>query len=362
VKILFASGTMGGGGAERVVSILANEFVARGLEVSILVVWGNSVYELDPRIRLLKLYEEAEFKSSVSNKIARRLVYYPRLVGRLRAERPDIIIPVHGGGWNGKLVLLAKLLGIRVIAAEHINHRVKSGEVLRQLERRMAYRLADALTVLTRSDFAHYNAYLPRVHLLPNPVGFPIISHRPTRSRTVLAAGRLNSWHHKGFDNLLQVFAMVAPMHTEWRLQIAGTGDDGLRYLTQLAQELGIANRVDFLGFRKDIDRLMRESSIFVVSSRYEGFSMVLVEAMSQGCACVSFDCESGPSDIIHHEVDGLLIRDQDNLAMSAALDQLMSDKALRERLSTAALQKARKFAADAIVDRWLDLLKLTSH
>jgi hypothetical protein len=122
MKILFASGNMQGGGAQRFVSILANELVARDFNVSILVVRGDSDYELDPRVRLLPLYEEAAFKLSVSNKIARRLAYFPRLIGCLRAERPDAIIPVHGGGWNGKFVLFAKLLAIRVIVSEQISH------------------------------------------------------------------------------------------------------------------------------------------------------------------------------------------------------------------------------------------------
>ena len=254
MKVMFASGNMEGGGAQRVVSILANEMVARGLDVSILVVRCGSAYDLDQRVRLAPLYEEEEFKSSVSNKIGRRLVYFWRAIDCLRAERPDVIIPVHGGGWTGQYVLFAKLLGIPVIAAEHISHTVKSHEIVRRLERRLVYRLADAMTVLTRSDLAYYGAYLPRAHLLPNPVGFPVNAERHDRGRTILAAGSLNRWFHKGFDNLLKVFAMVAPTHTEWRLQIAGAGDDGLRHLTQLAAELGIADRVDFPGFRRDID------------------------------------------------------------------------------------------------------------
>jgi len=83
---------------------------------------------------------------------------------------------------------------------------------------------------------------------------------------------------------------------------------------------------------------------------------MVLLEAMSQGCACVSFDCESGPSDIINDEVDGLLVADQDNRAMAAVLERLISDTGLRERLSVAAREKAKQFAAATIADRWIDL------
>lgn len=356
MRVLFASASMSGGGAERVVSILANELVKRGISVGILVVRGASVYALDERVRLLPVYQEQEITTSIANKVARRFSFWTRLFSLVKAFRPDVIIPVHGGGWNAKFVLLARAMGIRVIAAEHISHTVNAKQMIRYVERRWVYRLADALTVLTRSDFAHYSDYLNHVELLPNPAGFPFHEKPDPRGLVLLAAGRLDSWHHKGFDNLLAAFAQVASAHPCWRLQIAGTGDKGRRHLESIASTLGIAAKVDFLGFRQDIDAVMRSSEVFLLSSRFEGFGMVLVEAMSQGCACVSFDCEAGPSDIIDHEVDGLLVENQNQTALANALDRVMRDASLRERLSTAAREKAMRYAPACITDRWMDL------
>ncbi len=356
MKVLFASGSMSGGGAERVVSILANELVKRGIFVGILVVRGASVYTLDDRVQLLPLYQEREITTSIANKVVRRFSFWSRLFRLVKAFLPDVIIPVHGGGWNAIFVLLAKVLGIRVIAAEHTNHMVNSVRLIRQVERRCVYRLADALTVLNRSDFEHYNDYLERVELLPNPVGFPYSEQQIYRQQVLLAAGRLDSWHTKGFDNLLAAFAQVASAQPGWRLQIAGTGDKGRRHLAGIASTLGIAARVDFLGFRQDIDAVMRRSEVFVLSSRFEGLPMVLVEAMSQGCACVSFDCEAGPSDIIDHEVDGLLVENQSQTALANALDRVMTDAELRQRLSKAAREKAMRYDPVHITDRWLHL------
>lgn len=356
MRVMFASGSMQGGGAERVVSTLANELVKRGITVSVLVVRGASVYEMDDRICLVPLFREDEITGSIGNKITRRFSFWPRLIAAVKAVGPDVIIPVHGGGWNAKFVLLAKALGVKVIAAEHISHTVKARQPMRLIERRWAYRWADALTVLTRSDFEHYSAHLKHVELLPNPAGFPCSDEPNARFRVLLAAGRLDSWHHKGFDTLLNAFARVATKHPDWRLQLAGTGDGGKAHLTGLAKHLGISERVDFLGFRNDIEKVMHRSEVFVLSSRYEGFGMVLVEAMSQGCACVSFDCEAGPSDIIEHEVDGLLVENQNLVALTCALERVMADEPLRARLSIGARAKALRYAPLSITDRWMHL------
>jgi GalNAc-alpha-(1->4)-GalNAc-alpha-(1->3)-diNAcBac-PP-undecaprenol alpha-1,4-N-acetyl-D-galactosaminyltransferase len=355
---MFCSGSMQGGGAERAISLLANEFVTRGIQVIILVVRGSSVYELDSKVSLITLFEEHEFNTSIRNKISRRFNFWPRLINAVKQVGPDVIIPVHGGGWNAKFVLLAKSLGVKVIVAEQISHTVKATEILRIIERRLIYRWANALTVLTQSDFQFYNSYLQNVSLVPNPACFPYDEAIIRRRRVLLAAGRLNSWHHKGLDNLLGVFARVSIKYPDWRLQIAGTGDVGKAYLINLAQKLGIYEKVDFLGFRKDIDIVMRESEVFVLSSRYEGLGNVLIEAMSQGCACVSFDCMAGPSDIIAHEVDGMLVEDQNLAALANTIDRMMKDAPLRARLSSAARDSALRYAPTKITEQWLHLFK----
>src|SRR5690606_31234204 len=104
--------------------------------------------------------------------------------------------------------------------------------------------------------------------------------------------------------------------HKEWVLKVVGGGDKGLDYLNQLAVKYSIKNQIIFTGFRKDVNSIMRESEIFILSSRFEGLPMVLLEAMSQGMACIAYDCKTGPADIIEHGKNGLLINDQDIKAM----------------------------------------------
>lgn len=358
MKVLFASGSMQGGGAERVVSILANDFASRGWRVSILVVRGASVYPLDAAVRVVPVYQEADITSSLGNKILRRLSYVPRLLARVFMERPDVIVPVHGDGWNGMFIMLAKLLGIKVVAAEHISHTAGRPGWRRFLERRVLYRMADQVTVLTRFDFDHYRHFIRRLTWIPNPLGFAPVDSIGQREKVVLAAGQLDRWSHKGFDKLLEVFATVAPRHPGWRLEIAGSGDLGRSYLQQRVEALGLNERVVFLGFQKDIDQVMRRASVFVLSSRFEGFGMVLLEAMSQGCACVSFDCEAGPAEIITSGLDGLIVSNQDNASMASALDRLLTDGGLRARLAASGLDTVKKYSPRSIGHQWADLFR----
>jgi GalNAc-alpha-(1->4)-GalNAc-alpha-(1->3)-diNAcBac-PP-undecaprenol alpha-1,4-N-acetyl-D-galactosaminyltransferase len=356
MKIMFASGTMQGGGAERVISTLANEFVARGFDVAILVVRGESVYELDGKIQLIPLYEEREFSTAISNKIARRLVYISRLIHQIKAFDPDVLIPVHGGGWNALFILLAKLLGRKVVACENTSHVHVSSNIFRRFERHFMYRFADAISVLTRFDFSYYSRILDNVVLLPNPIGFGVISKVGCRPNVILAAGRLDSWKVKGFDNLLDVFKRISHDYPNWRLKIAGSGHEGEVYLRSLVRQHGLSEAVEFTGFCKNIDEVMRNSAIFTMTSRYEGFGMVLAEAMSQGAACVSFDCEAGPADIIDNLVSGILVPNQDVAAMESALRFLIDKKEVRVRLATTGLESIKRFSVTSIANEWVSL------
>ena len=358
MKVMFLSGSMQGGGAEHVVSILANYFVGEGIATSILVVRGGSVYPLDEKVRICPIYLDEEITSSIFNKVLRRFNYYPRLFFCIRAERPDVLIPVHGGGWNATMVVMAKLLGIKVIASEYISHTVGRHNLFRWIERHLVYKLADAVTVETEFNLSFYRKFLASVFVLPNPIGFIPVKDVLGRERVILAAGRLDSWSHKGFDNLLAVFSTVSKKHSDWRLQIAGAGDVGKAYLSQLAAQFGVTDQVDFIGFRKDLDQVMQQASIFVLSSRFEGFGMVLAEAMSQGCACISFDCAAGPAEIITDGVDGILVEDQNNAVMARELDRLMGDDALRKRLALAGLKKVEKFSVEISGQKWNALFR----
>jgi glycosyltransferase involved in cell wall biosynthesis len=219
------------------------------------------------------------------------------------------------------------------------------------------YPALDALVVLTEQDRA---AYLPVVGgdtplaRIPNAVP-PLPGGRSSTERPiVVAAGRLT--HQKGFDRLVNAYATVAERQPDWTLRICGTGPNEER-LRRRVVRANLHNHVLLLGDVRRIERQFEEASIFVLSSRSEGFPMVLIEAMSKGLPVVSFDCPTGPAEIVDHGVDGLLVPHGDVPALADALLSLMADPQRRRRMGAAATAKAATFSLEAIGPRWDELL-----
>lgn len=358
MKILFVIGNLGGGGAERVLALIANELVQRNLEVTIVTYSPDCAYELDKSIIHIPVFNQNEIKENkLLDKINRRISFYPRLAKLLKEQRPDVVISFMKG-MNRKVIPVSRLLGIPVIVSEHTNHKVGM-DYLSWFERRWIYKLADAVTVLTKYDYEmYYKFFLDNVVVMPNPVTFKSVEELGKKDNTLFAAGSLDRWNHKGFDNLLIVFSRVAKKYPGWVLKIAGAGEDGEKYLRDLAKELEIDKKVIFLGFSQNVSKEFKSASIYALTSRYEGFPMVLIEAMSQGCACVSYDCVSGPNEIITDGVDGVLVEDQNLHQMEEAICELMQDERNRQKLAIIAAESIKQFSIEKTGDRWFGLIE----
>jgi glycosyltransferase involved in cell wall biosynthesis len=169
----------------------------------------------------------------------------------------------------------------------------------------------------------------------------------------VLAIGRLD--RQKGLDLLLEAFSRSGLTGAGWSLVILGRGRE-LAALKQQAAVLGIANAVTFAGF-VEVGPWLAQADLFVLSSRFEGFPNALMEAMQMQRACISFDCPSGPSDLIENEQNGLLVPPQDVGALSEALKRLAADPALRSRLGAEAGKVSERFSHARIYGKWLTLI-----
>lgn len=355
-RVLFVVSVLSSGGAARVLSVLGNYFSnEKDFQVSVLTHIHGSGYDFDSRILLQALYSKDELRSSLWNKIWRRIVYWPRLVRAVLRNRPDTVV-VFLRGMNWRLIIICRILGIRVVAAEHTNHLAERG-FWTWVERRWVYPFASALTVLTEFDRRHYATYLNQVRLIPNPASFPVTGGNSARRKIILAAGSLDRWHIKGFDTLIDVFFRLSSSHPDWKLRIVGPGDKGRMHLIKLVQEKGLEKKVELPGFSSILDQEMAESEVFCLTSRHEGFSMVLLEAMSKGCACISFDCPAGPADLLENGLHGVLIPHRDIDAFCLGLDGLLGSEKLRYKYSRSAIEFSRNYEVEKVAMHWREIL-----
>ena len=171
----------------------------------------------------------------------------------------------------------------------------------------------------------------------------------------MLAAGRLVS--QKGFDYLIPAFAQVAAAHPDWRLRICGRGKLRKR-LQGMIEDHGLADVVTLAPPADDMGAELESASVFALSSRFEGFPLMLLEAMSKGMAVVSFDCPTGPADLIDDHRNGVLAPPRDAEALATALLEMVEDAELRRRCAAAAVETARRYRMEAIGPLWDDLLR----
>ena len=355
MKIHFIISSIGHGGAERVLVLMANNLVKNpDNEISVITLFNKKDnYRLNPSIKRERLKESPYIPFHTLRSIINLSRFY-----RTRANRPDIIISFITLT-NLICIIVAKLFKIKIIAQEHNSYLryMKGRKLITKLTKEYVYKKADLVTVLTSFDLPYYTKFGVNVSVMPNPCTFiPIEYNSHRRENTILAVGHLDRYHHKGFDNLIKLIAPTLISNPEWKLKIAGHGSNGLEYLSKLVKIYKVENQVLFLGFVDNVSELMQRSSIFILSSRFEGLPMVLLEAMSQGMACISYNCKTGPSDIIEHELNGLLIDDQDSLKMQEKLSELISDENLRQQLSNEAIKSLEKYHISKISKLYEDL------
>jgi glycosyltransferase involved in cell wall biosynthesis len=236
--------------------------------------------------------------------------------------------------------------------------------------RRHLYSHLAAVTVLTGESAVWLKAhtYARRVPIIPNAVVWPLPIQSPRLDpvsvgipgrKRLLAVGRLVS--QKGFDWLITAFAMLAERYPSWELVILGEGP--LRPALQAQVDAAdLQQRVFLPGRVGNVGQWYEYADLYVMSSRFEGFPNTLVEALAHGLPAVSFDCDTGPRDIIRHEVDGLLVPLGDVAALTADLERVMGDVNLRLRLATRAVEARERFSMERIAGMWEALFKELSQ
>jgi GalNAc-alpha-(1->4)-GalNAc-alpha-(1->3)-diNAcBac-PP-undecaprenol alpha-1,4-N-acetyl-D-galactosaminyltransferase len=362
MKVTLVIYALGAGGAERVMSIMANYWAARGWTVTLITLVDRHqppFYQLDPQIHLQQLNVAGE-STNLLGSLQAGWQRIKALRSAIIASKPDVIISFMNT--VNVLVLLAGWkLNIPTIVSEHIYPGFTDANKIWQLLMKWTYRYADRVTLLTQNALPFYPASQGyRSIVMPNPVLTPapdLTTGSLVPRPTVMAMGRLHP--QKGFDLLLPAFAQIQSKYPDWHLTILGEGPMRAE-LEALRTRLGLVDRVHFLGSVKNVDAHLRQADLFVMPSRFEGFPMALCEAMACGLPILAADCLSGPRDIIREGIDGILVPIEDIDALAAGLDRLMGDPIQRQQLAQAAPQVLERFGLERVMGMWMDTIKQT--
>ncbi|KIM05682.1 MAG: hypothetical protein KN64_02000 [Sulfurovum sp. AS07-7] len=245
-------------------------------------------------------------------------------------------------------VIASKLNRQKIVISERIVYDFYNSKTL-YLLRKIIYPFADLLITQTYADKKNYT-FMKNVEVIYNPLELP--TTQKNREKIIFAVGRFEK--QKGFDKLIEAFSKIDSIG--WRLCIAGDGVEKENLQNQM-ERLNLSN-VELIGKRKDIFEWYAKSSIFVLSSQKEGFPNVLLEAMGSGCACISFDCPNGPSEIIKNGINGILVENQNIEQLVFQMQRLVSDEDLRERFGSEAIKVKEKYSIEKIADEWKLLLE----
>lgn len=375
VNVMYVLGSISKvGGVERVITDKMDYLASIGCKVTLVTYEQGShpiVYPLHPRIRhidvgvrFFQLYQYSYPKRFFKNIIWRR-TYFQRLQKIVDEVQPSVISTVTYDleicDLLPKLETSAKLI-IESHCAKSYTKDFTDGRtgVKRLLTKARMYmqflKIAnyDVLVALTQGDADDWRRIAKRVVVIPNPVTiYPDTIRDYHQRRRIIAVGHLH--HQKGFDNLIDAFSLVQEKCPQWRVDIFGGGEDE-DALKQRILDKKMQNRIFINPPTLDIYREYMNSDYLVLSSRYEGFGLVLIEAMSCGIPCVAYDCEYGPRDIIVDGYNGLLVDNGNVAELAEKILQMCQSPDLCKSMGMAARKSASKYRKEVIMPRWLEL------
>lgn len=336
-------------GIERMTVDLAN-LLSDEYEVMIVVIdpfsYDYCPFKINPKVKVVSL--SISFKKSLRNL---NIPIIKALRKIFKSEHPKAVITVAT-----PLVRLTAPacfgLGIKNIAWEHFN--IYAGSKLGTLFKIIAPWFVNNTVVLTEEDERDYRVnYAPRVLTIPNFTNIGQNEPSKCENRVLLAVGRHAP--QKGFDMLIKAWTKTDA--SGWKLRIVGSGDDKQKN-EQLAQDLGVSDRIEFVEAHPEIAKEFQNASCFVLSSRFEGLVLVLIEAKMMGLPCISFDCPNSPREVIRDGIDGWLVPKEDVGALAKEMTYRLSDiEALKRAGAEGKKDAVNRYSPQAIKKEWLTIL-----
>ena len=364
IRITLVISSLSCGGAERVLVLLAKRFIEREYQVSLVTLADKNTdfYQLPSSVKRLSLDIMGQsgniFEAIKSN--FKRIV---NLRKAIQSTQPDLVISFLR---LTNVITILALLGVNypVVVTEHNNARIFSYGKFWETLRRLTYPWSSIVVSVSKGvDKALEPLSKHKRAVIYNPI---IIQENEAKSdqlpttadptkNWIVSMGRLKK--QKGFDLLLPAFHKVSQQYPDWQLLILGQGE--LReQLENMRDNLGLSSQVIFTGSLRNPFKILRQAKIFVMASRNEGFPMAHGEALACGLPVIATDCPSGPREMIRHNIDGLLVPNQDISALATAMKYLMSYEHERQRLAAKTMEVTERFNIDKIMTKWEILIQ----
>jgi glycosyltransferase involved in cell wall biosynthesis len=356
------------GGTERSAITQANALVAAGHHVRILSVVKAAAapaFAIDDRVVVEHLVDLTSPHDEALH--ARPSLLVPQRWDKQFSALTDVALEAGLGALDTDVLVTvtpallscAVTLAPQHVVVVHQEHRSSSQRTSGMEPLLVHAPRADVVSLLTPTIADWLRQQLgpvaPEIVVVPNPLPQGHAPRSLLDSRTIVAAGRLVM--EKQFTKLVHAFADVADQLPGWRLRILGQGHQR-PHLVRETRKRGLWDRVELPGTSTDMASEWARASVFALTSRAEGYPLQMQEAMAAGVPCVSFDCASGPREIVRHEVNGLLVAPESIAGMSAALLRVATDDDLRRRLGAGALDTARSWDADVLARRWVEIFE----
>jgi GalNAc-alpha-(1->4)-GalNAc-alpha-(1->3)-diNAcBac-PP-undecaprenol alpha-1,4-N-acetyl-D-galactosaminyltransferase len=355
MKVTLVIGAIVVGGAERVLSILANYWATHDWDVTLITLADADAipfYPIKSKVKLIQLGvsgSSPNLIAAIKNGLRRVKVLKTAII----ASDPDVVISFMETA-NVLTLLACWNTKIPTIVSERVYPGYTYANRFWKVLTAWTYRRANSIVLLTQNSIPFFPAsrgYRPIV--IPNPVNqavMPTITAQLLPKPSLLAVGRLHP--QKGFDLLIKAFAQIHAKHPDWQLTILGEGSMRSE-LEELRAGLKLTDCVYLPGKVSNVSEYLHQADIFVMPSRFEGFPNALGEAMAYGLPAISCDCLSGPSDLINPGIDGILIPVEDVDALATAIDDLIANPDKRQRLAQAAPQILERFGLEQVMEMW---------